>query len=79
VEPDVAKLNMSLVRDVSSQPRKQSIVRSLRQLCDDLGIAFVAEGVVTAAERDMLVSLGCDLLQGSLFGRPERNILPLKW
>ena len=31
------------------------------------------EGVETPAERDTLVELGCDLLQGYLLGRPERE------
>ena len=34
----------------------------------------VAEGVESLAERDCLVDLGCDLLQGFLFGRPERGL-----
>jgi EAL domain-containing protein (putative c-di-GMP-specific phosphodiesterase class I) len=42
----------------------------LVQLCVDLGIAVVGEGVETPAERQTLLELGCDLLQGFLFGRP---------
>ncbi|HEV3033010.1 MAG TPA: EAL domain-containing protein, partial [Polyangia bacterium] len=68
LEPEVAKLDMSLVRGVDTDPRRQSIVRSMKTLCDDLKIRVVAEGVETATERDMLGTLGCDLLQGYLFG-----------
>jgi EAL domain-containing protein (putative c-di-GMP-specific phosphodiesterase class I) len=38
-----------------------------------LNILVVAEGIETAGERDMLVELGCDLLQGYLFAKPERG------
>jgi EAL domain-containing protein (putative c-di-GMP-specific phosphodiesterase class I) len=33
----------------------------------------VAEGVETIRERNMLSLLGCDLLQGFLFARPQRG------
>jgi EAL domain-containing protein (putative c-di-GMP-specific phosphodiesterase class I) len=70
LDPNVAKLDMSLVRGIDVHPRKQAIVRSLRELCTELGVMIVAEGVETAAERDMLVSLGCDIFQGYLFAKP---------
>ncbi len=73
LEPEVAKLDMSLVRNIELQPKKQSIVRAMVQLCSELGILVVAEGVETAAERAVLVEVGCDLLQGYLFAVPERG------
>jgi EAL domain-containing protein (putative c-di-GMP-specific phosphodiesterase class I) len=73
LDPQVAKLDMSLVRGVDRDPRRQSIVRSMKRLCDELGMTIIAEGVETPEERAMLVELGCDLLQGYLFGRPERG------
>jgi EAL domain-containing protein (putative c-di-GMP-specific phosphodiesterase class I) len=73
LEPDVAKVDMSLVRDVDQHPTKRKLVRSLVQLCSDLGLQLVAEGVETESERDTLIGVGCDLLQGYLFARPSRN------
>jgi EAL domain-containing protein (putative c-di-GMP-specific phosphodiesterase class I) len=73
LEPEVAKIDMSLVRGVDRDSRRQSIIRSAVRLCDELGMMVVAEGVETAAERDTLAELGCDLLQGYLFGRPVRG------
>ncbi len=72
VEPDIAKLDMSLVRGVDQSARKASIVRSMIGICtNELGTRIVCEGVETEAERDALTELGADLLQGYLFGRPE--------
>jgi two-component system, cell cycle sensor histidine kinase and response regulator CckA len=77
--PAVAKLDMSLVRGVDADARRQSIVRSMKTLCDELGMLVVAEGVETPMERDMLGQLGCDLLQGYLFAKPARGFDTPKW
>ena len=70
IQPDVVKLDITLVRGVDQDPVKRKLVRVLQDLCQDLGILVVAEGVETTSERDTLVGLGCDLLQGYLFARP---------
>jgi EAL domain-containing protein (putative c-di-GMP-specific phosphodiesterase class I) len=70
---------MSLVRNVDTCTRRQSIVRSMTKLCGELGMLVVAEGVETPTERDMLVELGCDLLQGYLFARPQRGFALPQW
>jgi EAL domain-containing protein (putative c-di-GMP-specific phosphodiesterase class I) len=72
LEPHIVKLDMSLVRGLHGEPTKQKLVGSIVHLCRDLGIVAVAEGVETPAERDALEQLGCSLLQGYLFGKPER-------
>ncbi len=74
LEPTVAKLDMSLIRGIDAQPRKQTIVRSMVRLCEELDILVVAEGVEKPEERDTLAALGCDLLQGYLFARPGRGL-----
>ncbi len=73
LEPDVAKLDMSLVRGIDVSSRKASIVRSMLTVCQrELGTYVVCEGVETESERDTLTSLGADLLQGYLFAKPQR-------
>jgi EAL domain-containing protein (putative c-di-GMP-specific phosphodiesterase class I) len=79
LEPEIVKLDMSLIRGIDTQTKKQSIVGSMKKLCDDLGMLVVAEGVETPAERDILAELGCDLLQGYLFARPERGFPQPRW
>lgn len=70
VEPDVVKLDRSLVREVHANAEKQKLVRALADVSHDLGCLVVGEGVETPAERDAAAALGCDLLQGFLLGRP---------
>lgn len=74
LEPEIVKLDMSLVRGVDSTPAKASLVRSMIQVCtQELGMSVVCEGVETPAERDTLGRLGAELLQGYLFAKPERG------
>ena len=73
LEPEVVKVDMSLVRGIDSSPVKQKLVRSIIALCTELGIQLVAEGIETPAERDTLVGLGGDLCQGYLFAKPGRG------
>ena len=71
VDPEVVKIDMSLVRDVDSSAAKQEVIRSMTRLAADLKMEIIVEGVETAAERDTLDRLGCDLMQGYLFARPQ--------
>ena len=72
LRPDVAKIDMSIVRDVDRSTLKQGIIASMVRTCRQSGITVVAEGVETREERDTLTTLGCDLLQGYFFARPGR-------
>ena len=73
LEPEVVKVDMSLVRGIDGSAVKQKLVRSIIALCTELGIQLVAEGIETASERDTLVALGGDLCQGYLFSKPMRG------
>lgn len=73
LEPEVVKLDMSLVRDVHNQPTKRKLVQTMVTLCKELGIEVIAEGIETEPERDCLLEQGCDLLQGYLFAKPQRE------
>ena len=70
LRPDIAKIDMSLVRDVHRMPLKRDIVAALVDMARRSGIVVVAEGIETVDERNTLVDLGCDLLQGYLFAKP---------
>jgi EAL domain-containing protein (putative c-di-GMP-specific phosphodiesterase class I) len=72
LRPEVVKLDMSLIRGVNEDPTRQHLIRSLNGACRDLGIRVVAEGVETREERDTLISLGSNLLQGYFFSKPAR-------
>ncbi|HEX8791376.1 MAG TPA: EAL domain-containing protein [Polyangiaceae bacterium] len=76
LEPEVVKLDMSLIRGVHAQPTKLKLVRTMITMCRDLGMQVVAEGIETPEERAAIVDAGCDLLQGYLFARPGSAFPP---
>ncbi|MBI4953280.1 MAG: EAL domain-containing response regulator [Myxococcales bacterium] len=79
LQPDVVKLDMTLVRGLGESEVKRTLVRGMARLCRDLGMRVVCEGVETAAERDTLMSIDCDCQQGYLFARPARGFPAVGW
>ena len=65
------KIDGSLIRNVTTSTRSESIVRAVTQLAGTMGIETVAERVESADLRDKLVDIGMDYAQGFHFGQPE--------
>ncbi|MBC7895159.1 MAG: EAL domain-containing protein [Cytophagaceae bacterium] len=76
LQPDVLKLDMTLVRGIDGRGARQSIVRAILQVSLDLGIDVVAEGVETMREYEWLAELGLVLFQGYLIAKPAFESLP---
>lgn len=70
LEPDVVKLDMSLVRGIESSPIRIQLVQAMTRFCRDLDMKIVAEAIETEDELRCICELGCDYLQGYLLGRP---------
>ena len=65
------KIDKSFVLGLGTDRDNALIVRSIIDLSHNLGLKVVAEGVETAAARDMLSSFGCDEAQGYYYSRPQ--------
>ena len=79
LEPDVVKLDLGLIRNLNNELVRRRLVGGLLTTCADLNLDSIAEGVETAGERDALGDLGCDLMQGYLFGRPDAGFPRPQW
>ena len=64
------KIDRSFIRNLTESQESATLVRTIILMADALGMQVVAEGVETEAQLDYLKALGCDYLQGYLFGKP---------
>lgn len=76
IQPDLLKLDMSLLRNIHQHGPRQSIVRAICSVCLDLGVDVLAEGVETKEEFNFLRQIGISLYQGYFFARPGFECLP---
>jgi EAL domain-containing protein (putative c-di-GMP-specific phosphodiesterase class I) len=67
---DTMKIDRSFVSAIGSSDRMMAIVRSIVTMASSAGLRLVAEGVESETQADLLRDLGCDELQGYLFGMP---------
>ncbi|MEN3214118.1 EAL domain-containing protein [Methylorubrum populi] len=67
---DKIKVDQSFVRRLGQDADTLTIVRAIVNLAHNLGMQVTVEGVETAAQQAMLHALGCEQMQGYLFGRP---------
>ncbi|ESR22716.1 EAL domain-containing protein [Lutibaculum baratangense] len=67
---DKIKIDQSFVRDIE-KPDSLAIIRAVIGLSRALGIAVIAEGVETEAQRDALRTEGCHEMQGYFFAKPQ--------
>lgn len=75
-QPDLIKLDIKLVRGIVGNGPKQSIVRAISQVCVDMGIDVIAEGIEDEDDYWWCSDLGIQLFQGFLFARPGFECLP---
>ncbi|WP_110876945.1 EAL domain-containing protein [Franconibacter helveticus] len=71
IEADIIKIDGCFIKEITSDPVDEKIVKSICELAKVKSLTVVAEYVETQAQREMLLSLGVDYLQGYLSGRPE--------
>ena len=79
IEPDYAKIDLSLVRGVDKHPIKQRIIDSIVRLCHQLDVEIIAEGVESEQESMTLRKMGLDIQQGYWFAKPNPQFTVPRW
>ncbi|MCS3601328.1 diguanylate cyclase (GGDEF)-like protein [Buttiauxella sp. BIGb0471] len=68
---DKIKIDKSFVHSISTQEDALNIIRLIIGMAKSLNMKSVAEGVETQEQLESLQLLGCDFIQGYLFGKPQ--------
>jgi EAL domain-containing protein (putative c-di-GMP-specific phosphodiesterase class I) len=67
---DVLKIDMAFLRGLEESRSSREILCTIVDMAKRIGIRTLAEGVETQAQYDFLRTIGCEMIQGFLFGAP---------
>ena len=65
------KIDRSFVRDLGMTPQSSAVVTAIIALARSLGLRVIAEGVENLRQMEVLHRLGCGVMQGFLFSKPQ--------
>jgi EAL domain-containing protein (putative c-di-GMP-specific phosphodiesterase class I)/DNA-binding NarL/FixJ family response regulator len=71
LQPDIIKLDTTLIAGIHRSPDQQALTRALVTFARDVGADVIAEGIEDDDDLVVLRDLGVPLGQGYLLGRPE--------
>ncbi|WP_187265477.1 EAL domain-containing protein [Reinekea thalattae] len=67
---DIIKLDKQLIRCIDKNTRGQALVAGTIEMAHRLNMTVIAEGMENFEERQTVIDLGCDYLQGFLIAKP---------
>lgn len=67
----VLKLDRSFIANIKESEKQQTVVRSIVEMCRNLDISVVAEGIETEEELTLIDKLGCHSIQGFVYAKPK--------
>ncbi|HEY2935576.1 MAG TPA: EAL domain-containing protein [Gaiellaceae bacterium] len=70
LEPDIVKLDLSLTREIETDPGRRALTSALIDFADRIGATIAAEGIETESELELLRGLGIEQGQGYYLGYP---------
>ncbi len=73
IQADYAKIDGKFVRGAVQNPRDMAMLRSMTDVCRQLGLTLIGEQVEEAVHAQLLADLDVPLAQGFLFSRPSRD------
>jgi EAL domain-containing protein (putative c-di-GMP-specific phosphodiesterase class I) len=75
IQPDIVKLDRSLVARAARDRRAQRVVSQMVSLLHECGTMVLMEGVETLDEALLALESDADMVQGYFFGRPQPQLV----
>lgn len=75
LSPEIVKLDRGLVRRAAIEPQARRVVAHMVSLLHQCGALVLMEGIETQDEAFVALEANADLVQGDLFGRPQRTLV----
>ncbi len=70
IPADLLKIDKSFIDEMNSSDSSRQYVASIIQIGHVLGLEVISEGVESPDQLDVLKGIGCDFIQGFIWGRP---------
>ncbi len=67
---DKLKIDRTFIKDMPDNKDDVAITQAIISLGQNLGLEIIAEGVETEAQQNLLKIMGCQEVQGYLYGKP---------
>ena len=74
LQPDAIKVDRSFVAGLHDSKLSRDILHTILDLSRNIGADCIVEGIETTGQRQHLATLGCQLMQGYLLGRPTADV-----
>lgn len=68
----ILKLDRTFIAHLIESDKQQTVVKSIIEMCSNLNIHVVAEGIESEQELQLIDSLGCHSIQGFVYAKPKR-------
>ncbi len=74
IKPDFIKIDMGLIKGISTNHLNQKIVHQLMLLARKYGSELIAEGVEDKTDLEFVLKMGIPYAQGFYFARPQKKL-----
>lgn len=67
---DYLKIDRSFIKNLAENTSQLALCEAIVMMAHKLGLKVIAEGIETPMQKELMMNIGCDYLQGYLFSKP---------